>query len=155
MVGYAKGDIMDAALSDLQCLGKEPNPEGRGYIQEAEHRLRNLIQGNNHNLSASPVLQHLRSFIQISKDQFDAENSHLASKEILDYIKTLEILNGSFDEQWCTAQKRRRDKFRFSTPEEQQAVGSKQPRDDNVTVIGSSVDTAAMLDKLDWSMHYS
>ncbi|KAI4169891.1 MAG: hypothetical protein LQ343_005363 [Gyalolechia ehrenbergii] len=152
MVGNAKGDIMDAALSDLQSLGKEPNPEGRGYIQEAEHRLRNLIQGNNHLLSASPVLQHLRSFMQTSKDQFDDENRHLASKEILDYIKTLEILNGSFDEQWCTAQKRRRDKFRISTPEERQA---KQPRDDNVTVIGSSVDTAAMLDKLDWSVHFS
>ncbi|KAL8700142.1 MAG: hypothetical protein Q9201_005610 [Fulgogasparrea decipioides] len=148
-------DIMDGALSDLQSFAKEPNPEGRRYTQEAELRLRNLVQENNHLLSVFAVLQDLRSFIQTSKDQLDDKNRHLASEEILDYIKTLEIMSGSVDEQWCTAQKRRRDRYRISVPEEQQGTGTGQPQDDNVTVIGSLVDIAAILEKLDWSMHYA
>ncbi|KAL9031193.1 MAG: hypothetical protein Q9196_000757 [Gyalolechia fulgens] len=153
-VGYAMEDIMDAALSDLQCFAKEPNPDGRGYIQEAEIRLRDLVRENNHLLSVSPVVQQLRSFIQTSKDQFDDENRHLASQEILDYIKTLESINGSVDGQWLTAQKRGRDKYRIGISEEQQIGGTRQPQDGDVAIIGSSVDIAAILDKLDWSMHY-
>lgn len=152
MAGYVIKDTMDAALSELACFAKEPNPEGRGYIQDAQNRLRNLIQKQKNLLSVSPMLQNLRSFIQTSKDRFDDVNTHL---EILDYIETLEIVTGSFDEQWYTAQKRRRNKNRTGMLEEHQVVEIQQPQDDNVTVIGSSVDIAASLDKLDWSTHYS
>lgn len=147
---------MDAVLSELQQFAGELNPEGRGYIQEAEHRLRNLNRGHTYLSGITPVLQDLRSFMQTSKELFDDGDRHLASKEILEYIETLETITGSFDEQWHTAQQRRRDKDRPGMLAEPQVVGTRrQLQDDNVTVIGSSVDITALVDRLDWSTLYS
>ncbi|KAL8870136.1 MAG: hypothetical protein Q9198_007704 [Flavoplaca austrocitrina] len=153
--GHDYEHTLDLALADLHDFAKESNPEGRKYLQEAELLLRNLAQQGNNLPDVLPMFQELRSFIQTSRDQFDDKDRHLASEEILDYIKTIESMSGSLDEQWYTVRRKQRDKLKISVSEKQQVVDSAQPQTDDVTIIGSLIDNATILEKLDWSMHYS